>query len=34
LIVIFVAAPGLIRAIYRIKAEDTTTTRVTSGWGA
>lgn len=33
LIVIFVAAPGLIRSIYRIKADDGETVRVTSGWG-
>lgn len=35
LIVIFVAAPGLIRAIYRVKADqDEETPQVTTGWGA
>lgn len=34
LIVIFVAAPGLIRAIYRLKGDEGETTHVTSGWGA
>jgi simple sugar transport system permease protein len=35
LIVIFVAAPGLIRAIWRIKGDTAeTTTTVTTGWGA
>ena len=35
LIVIFVAAPGLIRAIYRVRTrEEDTTTQVTTGWGA
>lgn len=34
LIVIFVAAPGLIRSIWRIKGETVETTQVTSGWGS
>jgi ABC-type uncharacterized transport system permease subunit len=34
LIVIFVAAPGLIRAIWRIKAADEETTQLTTGWGS
>ncbi|HEU4321055.1 MAG TPA: ABC transporter permease [Acidimicrobiia bacterium] len=34
LIVIFVAAPGLIRVIWRIKGETTESQQVTSGWGA
>lgn len=34
LIVIFVAAPGLIRAIWRVKGEPEETHQVTSGWGA
>ncbi|MFZ0014597.1 MAG: ABC transporter permease [Acidimicrobiia bacterium] len=34
LIVIFVAAPGLIRSIWRIKGDDGETVQVTSGWGA
>jgi simple sugar transport system permease protein len=34
LIVIFVAAPGLIRTIYRIKVEDEAVTNVTTGWGS
>jgi len=33
LIVIFVAAPGLIRAIWRIKGEPEETTQLTTGWG-
>lgn len=34
LIVIFVAAPGMIRAIYRVKGGDDTTTQLTTGWGS
>ncbi len=34
LIVIFVAAPGMIRAIWRVKGGDTETTQVSTGWGA
>ncbi len=35
LIVIFVAAPGLIRAIWRVKADDgETVTQVSTGWGS
>jgi ABC-type uncharacterized transport system permease subunit len=34
LIVIFVAAPELIRTIYRVKGEAKETTQLTSGWGA
>ncbi|HET8738888.1 MAG TPA: ABC transporter permease [Acidimicrobiia bacterium] len=34
LIVIFVAAPGLIRSIYRLKVEDEAVTNVTTGWGS
>jgi general nucleoside transport system permease protein len=34
LIVIFVAAPGLIKAIWRIKGDTTESHQVTSGWGA
>ncbi|HJS71888.1 MAG TPA: ABC transporter permease [Acidimicrobiia bacterium] len=34
LIVIFVAAPGLIKAIYRLKTDEGAVTNVTSGWGS
>jgi general nucleoside transport system permease protein len=34
LIVMFVAAPELIRAIYRVKGGDEDTTQLTSGWGS
>jgi simple sugar transport system permease protein len=34
LIVIFVAAPGMIRAIYRVKGGDEQTTQLTTGWGS
>ncbi len=33
LIIVFIAAPGLVRAIFRIKAEDLATTQVSKGWG-
>jgi general nucleoside transport system permease protein len=34
LIVVFIAAPGLVRAIFRIKTEDLATGQVAQGWGA
>jgi simple sugar transport system permease protein len=34
LIVIFVAAPGLIKVIYRLKTDEAAVTNVTSGWGS
>jgi general nucleoside transport system permease protein len=34
LIIVFVAAPGLVRAIFRIKADDLATGQVAKGWGA
>lgn len=34
LIVIFVAAPGMIRAIWRLKGEDEGPTQVSTGWGS
>lgn len=34
LVILFVAAPALVRAIYRIKAEDTATGQVAQGWGS
>jgi simple sugar transport system permease protein len=34
LIVIFVAAPGIVRAIYRVKAPEEKPTQLTTGWGA
>ncbi|MGI9648412.1 MAG: ABC transporter permease [Acidimicrobiia bacterium] len=33
LIIVFIAAPGLVRAIYRVKAGDEEATQVTKGWG-
>lgn len=33
LIIVFIAAPGLVRAIFRIKADDLTTAQVSKGWG-
>jgi simple sugar transport system permease protein len=34
LIVIFVAAPGIVRAIYRVKAAEEKPTQLTTGWGS
>jgi ABC-type uncharacterized transport system permease subunit len=35
LIIVFIAAPGLVRALYRIRAEDgIATTQVAKGWGS
>jgi general nucleoside transport system permease protein len=34
LIIVFIAAPGLVRAIFRIKADDLATGQVAKGWGA
>jgi general nucleoside transport system permease protein len=34
LIIVFIAAPGLVRAIFRIKTEDLATGQVAQGWGA
>jgi simple sugar transport system permease protein len=34
LIVIFVAAPGMIRAIYRVKGREEKPTQMTTGWGS
>lgn len=34
LIIVFVAAPGLVRAIFRVKAEGSGTTNISQGWGA
>ena len=34
LIVIFVAAPGMIRAIYRVKGSEEKATQMTTGWGS
>jgi len=34
LIIVFIAAPGLVRAIFRIKAEDLATGQVAKGWGS
>ncbi len=33
LIIVFIAAPGLVRAIFRIKADDLQTAQVSKGWG-
>jgi general nucleoside transport system permease protein len=34
LIIVFVAAPGLVRAIFRVRAEGATTANISQGWGA
>jgi general nucleoside transport system permease protein len=34
LIIVFVAAPGLVRAIFRVKADDMATGQVAKGWGS
>lgn len=34
LIIVFVAAPGLVRAIFRVRAESGGTTNISQGWGA
>jgi general nucleoside transport system permease protein len=34
LIILFIAAPGLVRAIFRIKADDLATGQVSKGWGS
>jgi general nucleoside transport system permease protein len=34
LIIVFIAAPGLVRAIFRIKADDLATGQVAKGWGS
>jgi simple sugar transport system permease protein len=34
LIIVFIAAPVLVRAVFRMKKADVTTTQVTKGWGA
>jgi general nucleoside transport system permease protein len=34
LIIVFIAAPGLVRAIYRVKASDVTTQQISQGWGS
>jgi general nucleoside transport system permease protein len=34
LIIVFIAAPGLVRAIFRVKADDLATGQVAKGWGS
>lgn len=34
LIIVFIAAPGLVRAIFRVRTEPTSTTNISQGWGA
>ncbi len=34
LIIVFIAAPGLVRAIFRVRTEPTTTTSISQGWGS
>jgi len=34
LIIVFIAAPGLVRAIFRVRTEPTATTSISQGWGA
>lgn len=34
LIIVFIAAPGLVRAMFRVRTEDVRTTQISQGWGA
>ena len=34
LIIVFVAAPGLVRALFRVRTQATTTTNIAQGWGS
>ncbi len=34
LIIVFIAAPGLVRAVFRVRADDLTTAQVAKGWGS
>jgi simple sugar transport system permease protein len=34
LIIVFIAAPGLVRAIFRVRTQATQTTQISQGWGA
>jgi general nucleoside transport system permease protein len=34
LIIVFIAAPGLVRALFRVRAEGSATTNISQGWGA
>jgi simple sugar transport system permease protein len=34
LIIVLIAAPGLVRAIFRVRAQPTGTTQISQGWGA
>jgi len=34
LIIVFIAAPALVRAIYRVKTDDTGTGQISTGWSA
>jgi general nucleoside transport system permease protein len=34
LIIVFIAAPGLVRALFRVKAQDVPTTQISQGWGS
>ena len=33
-IIVFIAAPGLVRALFRVRAQGTTTTNISQGWGS
>jgi len=34
LIIVFIAAPGLVKAMFRVRTEDVTTTQISQGWGS
>jgi general nucleoside transport system permease protein len=34
LIIVFIAAPGLVRAMFRVRTEDVSTTQISQGWGS
>jgi general nucleoside transport system permease protein len=34
LIIVFIAAPGLVRAMFRVRADDVSTTQISQGWGS
>jgi simple sugar transport system permease protein len=34
LIIVFIAAPGLVRAMFRVRADDVSTTKISQGWGS
>jgi simple sugar transport system permease protein len=34
LIIVFIAAPGLVKAMFRVRTEDVSTTKISQGWGS